>query len=193
MDEDSEGRTSMLGRPACGQDASGLRAGGRLREPSGVERRAHTRSASALGPRLAALLVLGATSAACGPSGPTALAATEEDGGLLLVAGTFDRTCGELTSILFECGRWELFVHVASAAPTGGPLPLDSPEIWSQSFMSDGHPGGTECTLWGDIFTQGTVEITGTTAGTVSYTIAGTATGNFDADGDYDAVRCEAP
>lgn len=141
-----------------------------------------------------ALLFAGVTTA-CGPPAPAALAVDYDDGALLLVAGTFDRTCEEATSIIFECGRWELFVHLdaAAAAETTGPRPLVSPGIWAQSFTSDGRHDADECSLWGGTFEQGTVEITGSDGDRVAFSIDGTATGDFDADGSYDAVRCKDP
>lgn len=142
--------------------------------------------------RAVAAGLLACAIAGCGgPPSPAAIAVDEEGGGLLLVAGTFDRTCEEATSILFECGRWELFVHLGPAALTPGAKPLASPDTWAQSFVSDGRYDAQECSLYGDTFGQGTVEITASDAGSVSFTIAGTATGEFDADGSYHAVRCE--
>jgi hypothetical protein len=138
-------------------------------------------------------LVVASAAAGGGPPQPTALAAFDEDGALLLVAGTFDRTCEEATSILFQCGRWELFVHLDPPAQTPGPKPLASPDTWAQKFTSDGRTDATECSLWGGTFEQGTVEITASDDDTVSFTIAGTAAGDFDADGSYDAVRCKDP
>lgn len=166
-------------RPSC---APGL---ARLRIPGGSGLRG-----AGLG---AAALLFACASAACGPPGPAALAVDGEDGSLLVVAGTFDRTCEEATSILFQCGRWELFVHLASPAQAAGPVPLDSPDAWAQSFVSDGRRDDSECSLWGDIYTKGTVEITALDPGSVAFTLAGTASGDFDADGAYDAERCGAP
>lgn len=128
---------------------------------------------------------------ACG-GGPRALAVDEQDGGLLLVAGTFERTCEDVTAIRFECGRWELFVHLDPPAQTPGPKPLFSADTWAQSYLSDGQENATECTVWGGSFEQGTVEITSTNEHSIAFTIAGTATSNFDADGSYEADRCEA-
>jgi hypothetical protein len=143
----------------------------------------------ALGAALLACVIAGCD----GPPSPHAIAVDEEGGALLLVAGTFDRTCDEATSILFECGRWELFVHVDAAAQTPGAKPLASPDTWAQSFRSDGRWNAQECSLYGDTFELGTVAITASDAGSVSFTIAGTATGDFDADGSYQAVRCAEP
>ena len=141
----------------------------------------------------AALLLAGALAGCSGPPAPAALAVDDEGGALLLVAGTFSRTCEEATSILFECGRWELFVHVEAAAQTPGARPLASPDVWAQSFMSDGRYDAQDCSLWGGTFEQGTIDITGVDDAVVSFTIDGTASGNFDADGSYDAVRCQGP
>jgi hypothetical protein len=144
--------------------------------------------------RLAFAVFMACAIAGCsGPPPPRAIAFDEGGGALLLVAGTFGRGCEDASDILFECGRWELLVHLEPAAQSPGAKPLASPDIWAQSFVSDGRWDASECSLYGDTFAQGTVQITGSDAGSVAFTIAGTATGDFDADGSYDAVRCQEP
>jgi hypothetical protein len=140
-----------------------------------------------------AVLVACAIAGCSGPPSPRAIAFDEADGALLLVAGTFDRGCEDASAILFECGRWELFVHLAPAAQSPGARPLASADTWAQRFVSDGRWDAQECSLYGDVLELGTVAITGSDAASVAFTIAGTATGDFDADGSYGAARCEGP
>ncbi|MEZ4296558.1 MAG: hypothetical protein R3B70_16415 [Polyangiaceae bacterium] len=144
-------------------------------------------------PLLALTALLAATAAACAPAGPQALAAPQDDGTLVLVAGTFDRTCEEVLSIIFQCGRWELFVRVGAPDQTPGPKPMITEDTFALGYFSDGAYDGDSCSLYGDSFEQGTFEITDTTDQRVKFTFAGTANDDFDADGDYDAAICPPP
>lgn len=133
-----------------------------------------------------------ASAAGCGGDDePTAIAIDEADGSLTVIASTFNRTCDEARSILLECGRWELLVNVAASAQTPGPKPLVSPATYAENLVSDGEPGGLECLVQGGTFEKGTIDITGSDEASVSFTIAGTLDGTFDADGSYEAIRCK--
>jgi hypothetical protein len=122
---------------------------------------------------------------------PVALALQDPDGVLTVIAGTFDRSCAEAKSVILQCGRWELAVHLKPAAQSGGPKPLASDDTWAEDLQSDGRPDGKQCTILGGTFEQGTIEITNAAAATVAFTIAGTTKGTFDADGVYEAARCQ--
>jgi hypothetical protein len=140
----------------------------------------------------AAATIAGLAAAGCaGSVEPTAIAIEQPDGSLTLLAGTFDRSCSDTSAPVLECGRWELRVTVEPEAQDPGPKPLLSPYTWAENVMSDGKIGGSQCLVVGGSFEKGTVEITATTAATVSYTLEGTTDGAFNADGSYDAVRCK--
>ncbi len=134
---------------------------------------------------------LGALTAGCGGDPePTALALEGPNGVLTVIAGTFSRTCQEAHSIIFECGRWELAVHVKPSAQSGDTIPIASADAWAESLVSDGAPNADECSVLGGTFEQGTIAITEATSDAVTFTVAGTAQGTFDADGTYTALRC---
>jgi len=138
-----------------------------------------------------ALVLAAASIAGCGGDDePAAIAITEADGSLTVIAGTFSRTCEEAQSIILECGRWEILVNVAAGAQTPGPKPLVSPETYAENLLSDGEQGGLECLVVGGTFEKGTIDITASDDATVSFTIAGTLDGQFNADGSYEAARC---
>lgn len=126
----------------------------------------------------------------CGEPEPEALAVSEADGSLTLITGTFERRCDDLRSIALDCGRWELVVHVDAAGQDPGSKPLVSPVTWAENLVSDGKPSSRDCLVVGGTFEKGTIDITAADDATVSFTLAGTADGNFDADGSYEAARC---
>ena len=128
--------------------------------------------------------------AGCGDPGPQAMAYVDEDGVLTVIAGTFTRKCEDATSIIFQCGRWELDVHLNPAAQSGE-QPIASPDTWAENLVSDGRPDGDECTIRAAPYEQGTIEIEEITDDHVRYTISGTASSRFDADGTFDARRCD--
>lgn len=138
-----------------------------------------------------AFAAIGALSGCGGDPEPAAIAYTNADGVLTVVAGTFTRTCKDATAILMQCGRWELAVHVNPAAQSGGAKPIDSADTWAENLVSDGAPDGTECTIRGGTYEQGSIEIVEVADDSVQFTITGTSNGKFDADGTYDALRCK--
>ncbi len=125
----------------------------------------------------------------CGGPEVRSLATKDKDGSLTLVTGTFNRSCDESNSIIFECGRWELRVNLEPDAWTGE-QPLASQLVWAESLVSDGEPDGNECLVQGGTFEQGTIELTVVTDTLVSFDVAGTAVGAFNADGSYEAEVC---
>lgn len=127
--------------------------------------------------------------AGCGDPSTRALAFEDPDGSLSLSVGTFDRTCDQAHAVILGCGRWELYVNLEPGA-WSGEQPLDSDLTWAQAFISDGRPDGDECTMRGSVLRQGTIDITEKTGDHVAFTVAGTAFGEFDADGSYDASVC---
>lgn len=138
---------------------------------------------------LSACALAAAVSGCGGEPGVRAIAIDEADGALSLRVGTFDRTCDEAHSILIECGRWELLVHLDPEAQSGA-QPLASEFTWAENLVSDGAPDAQSCLVQGGTFEKGTVEITAIESDVVSFTVSGTAEGTFDADGSYDASRC---
>ncbi len=122
---------------------------------------------------------------------PTALALQDQAGALTVIVGTFSRTCEEAHSIIFECGRWELAVHMKPAAQSGGAKPLASDDTSAESLVSDGGPNAQKCSVIGGTYEKGTIEITEADAESVTFTLAGTAQGAFDADGTFTASRCK--
>src|SRR5437870_4402596 len=102
---------------------------------------------------------LGAAGLACsGDPQPAAIAVDEGGGALTVIAGTFDRPCKEAKSIVLECGRWEIAVHLQLAAQSGGPKPLASADTSAENLVSDGKVGGLECSVIGGTFEKGTIE-----------------------------------
>lgn len=127
--------------------------------------------------------------AGCGGPGTRALAFEDPDGSLSLSVGTFDRTCDQEDALILGCGRWELYVNLEPEAQSGQ-HPLASDLTSAQAFIADGRPDSTDCTMRGSVLKQGTIDITEKTDDRVSFTVAGTAFGDFDADGSYDASVC---
>jgi hypothetical protein len=138
---------------------------------------------------IGACAALAAASAGCGGPGTRALAFEDADGSLSLSVGTFDRTCDQAHALLLGCGRWELYVNLEPEAWSGEQA-IGTEIIWAQAFIADGDPDGTECTMRGKVFEQGTIEITEKVDDRVSFTVVGTELGEFNADGSYDASVC---
>lgn len=147
------------------------------------------RRASLYGTAAAACFAL--CTSGCADGGAKAYAVPQDNGALMLVAGTFDRSCEEALSIVFQCGRWELFVHVDPEDQTPGAKPMDSPKSWALGYFSDGSRDGDECSIYGDTFEIGTFEVTDTSDGRVKFRFDGTANDDFNADGEYDAPLCD--
>lgn len=150
------------------------------------------RRQSASSPTAAAGLAIAALGllVGCGDPGPNAIAYVDEDGVLTVIAGTFTRKCEDVTAIILQCGRWELAVHMNPAAQSGE-QPIASPDTWAENLVSDGRKDGTECTIRAAPFEQGSIEIDEISDDHVRYTITGTASGKFDADGTFEAQRCD--
>lgn len=118
---------------------------------------------------------------------------TTSKGGLSLIAGTLDRACAEVNSIVIECGRWELEVYLPEGEATVGSKAIGQGGVTALSYRSDGTPYGDECTARAEEFAQGTVEILDSDADTVTFVLDGTTTvtPKFDADGTFVASRCK--
>ena len=143
---------------------------------------------------LAVGLTLGALASGCtGDPEPRAIAVTHSKGGLSLIAGTVDRPCEEVNSIVLECARWELAVYLPEGDATEGPKALGQGGVTAQSYRSDGKLYTDECTVRADEFAQGTIEILDSDADTVTFVLDGTTTvtPKFDADGTFVASRCK--
>jgi hypothetical protein len=134
---------------------------------------------------------LGALAGCGGDPEPTALALDDPNGTLTVIVGTFSRTCQEARSIIFECGRWELAVHLGPGAQSDGGKSLASSGVTAEKIVSDGAPNAQECSVLGGAYEQGTIEITKVSADAVTFLIDGTAQGDFDADGTFTAARCK--
>lgn len=138
-------------------------------------------------------LFFGLVAAGCtGDPEPRAIAVTQADGGLTLIAGTLDRPCEEATSIIIECGRWELEVYLPEGEATDGARSLGQDGVNAFRYRSDGAPDADECTARVDEFAQGTIEIVAKDAASVTFRVDGTTsvTPRFDADGTFQASRC---
>lgn len=138
---------------------------------------------------LAPLLVTGLLGCS-GEHEPSALAYTSQGDVLTLIAGTFTRSCEDIDSILMQCGRWELAVHLRPAAQSGE-QPMDSDDTWAENILSDGGYNSDECTIRAGVFEQGNVEVTEITDDAVRFTLTGTEVGKFDADGSFEARWCK--
>lgn len=140
----------------------------------------------------AAGLALCVVAAGCtGDPEVRAIAVTGSKGGLTLIAGTLDRPCEEVYSIIIECGRWELEVYMPEGEATKGTKTLGQDGVAALSYRSDGTPYGDSCTARAEEFTQGTIELLEADADTVTYRVDGTTTPKFDADGTFVASRCK--
>lgn len=123
---------------------------------------------------------------------PSAMAFSDSNGVLTVIAGTFDHDCSNVDALIFQCGRWELAVHLRPAAQSGAVQPIGTDDVWGENIVSDGPADGTDCTVRARPFEQGSISIDEVTDGYVRFTVDGSSTGNFDADGTFEGTVCDS-
>jgi hypothetical protein len=91
-----------------------------------------------------------------------------------------------------DCGnQWRVTIAIPPEFQKVGTLPLSTPglNVFATSTGSD--PGDGDCAWGGGSFMEGTLEITAIDGTHVAGVLADTWGWDFDADGAFDAARCQ--
>lgn len=89
-----------------------------------------------------------------------------------------------------ECGgHWRVSIGIPPALQVPGVIDLASPEVLSYSSAT-GPGSGADCWFGGGSFMEGTLEILSIDADKVVVRLENTWTYDFDANGEYSAMRC---
>ncbi|XXX80250.1 hypothetical protein WMF30_15900 [Sorangium sp. So ce134] len=90
----------------------------------------------------------------------------------------------------YSCGTWTVSIGIPPALQVPGVINLDAPELISYQSFTGPDRGGGDCYGGGGSFIEGTIEIVSIDAARVVVRLSDTDTYEFDANGEYTALRC---